>query len=73
MPTKKARAQVRQQRKIGAKGQERLAQKAQLSAMRAKLAPRAQAADRGEEPKVMEELPTLSKRIQRTLKNRVSL
>ena len=73
MPTRKARAQARQQKKIGAKGHERLAQKVQLSAMQAKLATRAQAADRGEEPKVMEELLMLSKRTRKTLKNRVSL
>jgi hypothetical protein len=70
MPSKKNKSQRKAIKRAKALAQERAARKAGLAAMRAKLLAKAQAADRNEEPKVMEELPQLSKRQRRVLKNR---
>ena len=73
MPTKKSKEKARVLKRAKAEQGNRAAQKAGLAAMRAKLLARAQAANRGEEPKVMEQLPLLSKRKKRTLKNKLKL
>jgi hypothetical protein len=71
VPTKKAIALAKAKKRLRAERDNRVAQKAGLAAMRAKLRAGAEAADRGEEPKVMEQLPQLSKRKKRTLKNKL--
>jgi hypothetical protein len=73
MPNRKSKAQGRAEKRAKAQRDERSAQKAGLAAMQAKLLAGAQAADRGEAPKVLEQLPQLSKRKQRTLKNRTKI
>jgi hypothetical protein len=69
MPNRKTKAEARAQKQIKAKQDERSAQKAGLAAMRAKLLAGAQAADRGEEPKVMEQLRPPSVRQRKALRN----
>jgi hypothetical protein len=73
MPNKKNKEHARALKKAKARQDNRSAQKAGLAAMRAKLLSGAQAADRGEAPKVMEQLPQLSKRQGRKLKNKLGI
>jgi len=73
MPNKKTKAKAREEKRAKAEQDNRLAQKAGLAAMRAKLLAGARAADRGEGPKIMEQLRPLSKRKARTLKNKLKM
>jgi len=66
MPTKKAKAQARGVNQAKARQNE-------LATMRAKLEKRAQASAAGLEPSVLSQLPKMSVRQRKALKNRIQL
>jgi hypothetical protein len=73
MPNRKSKPRLKQLHRAKLKREEAAARKAELEAMRAKLMADAQAGAEAGAPSVLEQLPRMSVRQRKALKNRIRL